>query len=65
MKWYGLDVFTASPGAPLAFHNVSHDGRAPTIEVWLGSSNFLAPGHYRVDVYQNGAKIGEKEFTVQ
>jgi hypothetical protein len=65
VKWYGLDIFTADPNTPLAYQTVSHDGISPTVVTWFGSSNGLAAGHYRVDVYEDGAKIGEKEFIVQ
>ncbi len=65
VKWYGLDVFTADPNTPLAYQTVSHDGISPTVVTWFGSSNGLGVGHYRVDVYEDGTKIGEREFTVQ
>ena len=65
VNWYGVEVFTADPNTPLAYHTISHDGRSPTVEAWFGSANGLGLGRYRVDVYQNGEKIGEKEFTVR
>ena len=65
VKWYGLDIFTADPNTPLAYQSVSHDGISPTVVAWFGSSNGLGAGHYRVEVYEDGTKIGSKEFTVQ
>jgi hypothetical protein len=64
-KWYGLNLVAVDPRTPLAYQTVSHDGISPTVEVWFGSTTTLPAGQYRVDVFENGNKIGERFFTVR
>jgi hypothetical protein len=64
-KWYGLNLTAVDPNIALAFQTVSHDGISPTVEVWFGSREALPAGQYRVDVYENGNKIGSQVFTVR
>jgi hypothetical protein len=65
LKWYGLDVIGMGPNTPFAFHTISHDGISPTEVGWVGGTQGLPAGHYRVDVFENGARIGEALFSVQ
>ncbi|GEM_PF-724081 len=65
VKWYGLTTGGQDPNAPLAYQTVSHDGRSAFVETWLGSGGKMPVGNYKVEVYENGTKIGEKEFMVQ
>src|SRR5689334_17760749 len=65
VKWYGPASAAQDPNTVLAYQTVSHDGVSPVIEVWFSSSDKLPVGGYRVDVYEDGSKIGETQFTVQ
>ncbi|MBI3738800.1 MAG: hypothetical protein HY258_07120 [Chloroflexi bacterium] len=64
VKWYGLTTGGQDPNAVLAYQTISHDGRSPVVETWFGSGGKLPLGNYRVEVYENGIKIGEMEFSV-
>jgi hypothetical protein len=61
-KWYAVEVPTIDPKTEVAYHTVSHDGTSPIVEAWVDG---LPAGQFRVDVYENGAKIAEKIFNVQ
>jgi hypothetical protein len=64
-KWYALDVSGEDPSTPFQTVDYTYESGVTSIYFQLSNSGAWPTGHFRVDVYMAGTKVGEQLFTVQ
>jgi archaellum component FlaF (FlaF/FlaG flagellin family) len=64
-KWYALDVSGQDPNTPFQTTNYAYESGVSQIYFQLTNNGAWPTGHYRVEIYMSGNKIGEQSFTVQ
>ena len=65
-KWYALDS-QGGQNASVPFQTTDYTYQSGVSQVYfqLTNSGGWPTGHYKVEVYMNGAKVGEQDFSVQ
>jgi hypothetical protein len=64
-QWFALDVPSQDSTKPFQTTDYTYVNGVTTIYFQLTNSGGWPTGHYRVDLYMNGTKIGEQLFSVQ
>ncbi len=64
-KWYALDVSGQNASVPFQTTDYTYQSGVSQVYFQLTNSGGWPTGHYKVEVYMNGAKIGEQDFAVQ
>jgi len=67
-RWYALDVSGRDPNKPFKIIDYSYDENKEglsNIFIQLTSDKEWPAGRYRVEIYMNGAKVGEQQFNVE
>ena len=64
-RWYALDMEGEDPGTPFQTIDYAYEADISSIYFQLTNSEDWPAGNYRVEVYMNGTKIGEQQFSVQ
>lgn len=64
-RWYALDVEGQSPNEPFKTIDYSYEPGVSTIYFQLTNSGGWPTGHYKVEIYMSGNKVGEQAFSVQ
>lgn len=64
-RWYVLDISDQDPNIPFQTTDYTYESGVSTIYFQLTNDSGWPTGHYRVEIYMNGAKVGEQAFTVQ
>ncbi len=64
-KWYALDVSGQNPSVPFQTTDYTYQTGVSQVYFQLTNSGGWPTGHYKVEVYMAGAKIGEQDFSVQ
>jgi hypothetical protein len=64
-QWFALNVEGMDPSSP--FHTIDYnlEDNVTTVFFQLTNSDGWPVGNYRVDIYMNGAKVGEQAFSVR
>ncbi len=64
-RWYALDVEGQDPNEPFQTIDYAYEEGISSIYFQMTSAEPWPVGSYKVEVYMNGAKIGEQTFSVQ
>ena len=65
VKWYALNVDGQDPNEPFTVTDYTYNDEA-TIYAQIESTDGGFPvAQYKVEIYLNGAKVGEQQFSVQ
>ncbi len=64
-KWYALNVSGQDASTPFQTTNYTYESGVSQIYFQLTNNGGWPTGNYKVEVYMNGAKIGEQDFSVQ
>jgi hypothetical protein len=64
-QWFALDVPSQDSTKPFQTTDYTYANGVTTIYFQLTNSGGWPTGHYRVDLYMSGTKIGEQLFSVQ
>ena len=64
-RWYALDMEGEDPSTPFQTIDYAYEADISNIYFQLTNSEDWPAGNYKVEVYMNGTKIGEQQFSVQ
>jgi hypothetical protein len=64
-QWFALDVAGQDASKPFQTTDYTYGAGVSTIYFQLTNSSGWPTGHFRVDLYMSGTKIGEQAFSVQ
>lgn len=64
-RWYALDIEDVDPNVPFQTIDYPYPEGIGTIYFQLTGEDPWPVGSYKVEVYMNGAKVGEQGFAVQ
>jgi len=64
-QWYVLDLPEEDPNTPFQTTDYTYEEGVTTIYFQLTNASGWPVSNYRVEVYMNGAKVGEQQFSVQ
>lgn len=64
-RWYALDIEGNDPNTPFQTIDYPYEEGITSIYFQMTSADPWPVGSYKVEVYMNGAKIGEQGFAVQ
>jgi hypothetical protein len=64
-QWYVLDLPEEDPNTPFQTTDYAYEEGVTTIYFQLTNASGWPVSNYRVEVYMNGAKVGEQQFSVQ
>lgn len=66
IKWYALDVEGQDPSTPFTTSDYTYAGES-TIYAQVESTDAAGfpAAQYKVEIYMNGTKVGEQQFSVQ
>lgn len=64
-RWYALDVEGQDPNEPFQTIDYAYEEGISSIYFQMTSAEPWPVGNYKVEVYMNGAKMGEQTFSVQ
>jgi hypothetical protein len=64
-RWYALDIEGQDPNTPFQTIDYPYEDGITSVYFQMTSTEPWPVGSYKVEVYMNGAKIGEQGFAVQ
>lgn len=66
-RWYVLNVADMDPTIPFTTNNYTYNGGSTTIHSYIQSSHpdGFAASQCKVEIYMDGVKVAEQEFTIQ
>ena len=64
-RWYALDIEGEDPSTPFQTIDYAYEADVSNIYFQLTNSDNWPIGNYKVEVFMNGSKIGEQQFSVQ
>jgi hypothetical protein len=64
-RWYALNVEGEDPNTPFQTIDYSYEEGIGNIYFQLTNDQGWPVGNYKVEVYMDGTKVGEQEFSVQ
>ena len=64
-RWYALNIEGEDPNVPFQTIDYSYEEGVGNIYFQLTNDQGWPAGNYKVEVYMNGAEVGEQEFSVQ
>ncbi|HEX2698238.1 MAG TPA: hypothetical protein VHM28_11060 [Anaerolineales bacterium] len=64
-KWYAVNAEGFDTTQPIKVSDYTYESGVSSIYFQLTYSSDWPTGDYRVEVYMNGTKIGEQQFSVQ
>ena len=64
-QWFALNIEGEDPNTPFSTIEYNLEEGVSTVYFQLYSDVDWPVGNYRVDVYMDGAKVGEAQFSVQ
>ena len=65
IKWYALNVEGQDPGEPFTVSDYTYSDEASLYAQIESTTGGFPAGDYKVEIYMNGAKVGEQQFSVQ
>ncbi|HAV77827.1 MAG TPA: hypothetical protein DCX53_10810 [Anaerolineae bacterium] len=64
-RWYALNIEGQDPNTPFQTIEYAYEEGISTVYFQLFTAEGWPAGNYRVEVYLEGAKVGEQSFSVQ
>jgi len=64
-QWFALDIEGEDPSTPFSTIDYNLEEGVSTIYFQLFNDEQWPVGTYRVDIYMEGAKVGEQQFSVR
>ncbi|HXF86113.1 MAG TPA: hypothetical protein VNK49_12070 [Anaerolineales bacterium] len=64
-RWYVLDLEGEDPNTPFQTTDYFYEEGVSTIYFQLTNDSGWPSATYRVEIYMNGTKVGEQQFSVQ
>ena len=64
-RWYALDIEGEDPNTPFQTIDYAYEEGIGNIYFQLTNANGWPVGNYKVEIYMNGTKAGEQQFSVQ
>jgi hypothetical protein len=67
-RWYVLNLpDQVDPNTPFTTGNYTYNGGSRTVQAYIQSSHpdGFAPSLCKVEIYMDGVKVGEQQFTIQ
>lgn len=64
-RWYALNIEGEDPNVPFQTIDYDYEEGIGNIYFQLTNDQGWPVGNYKVEIYMNGTKIGEQEFSVQ
>ena len=65
IKWYALNVEGQDPATPFVVTDYTYNDEATMYAQIESTTGGFPAANYRVEIYLNGAKVGEQQFNVQ
>jgi hypothetical protein len=65
IKWYALDVEGQDPQTPFTTSEYTYNEEDSIYANIYSTEGGFPAGQYKVEIYLNGAKVGEQQFSVQ
>ena len=64
-RWFALDIEGEDPNTPFSTIDYNLEDGVSTVYFQLFSDTEWPVGNYRVDIYMEGTKVGEQQFSVR
>lgn len=64
-RWYALNIEGEDPNVPFQTIDYDYEEGIGNIYFQLTNDQGWPVGNYKVEIYMNGTKVGEQEFSVQ
>ncbi|MBI3162686.1 MAG: hypothetical protein HYZ23_09255 [Chloroflexi bacterium] len=65
IKWFALNVEGQDPATPFVVTDYTYNSESTMYAQIESTSGGFPSASYRVEIYLNGAKVGEQQFNVQ
>jgi hypothetical protein len=65
IRWYALDVEGQDPETPFTTSEYTYNDEDSIYANIYSTEGGFPAGQYKVEIYLNGAKVGEQQFSVQ
>jgi hypothetical protein len=65
IRWYALDVEGQDPETPFTTSEYTYNEEDSIYANIYSTEGGFPSGQYKVEIYLNGAKVGEQQFSVQ
>jgi hypothetical protein len=65
IKWYALDVEGQDPETPFTTSEYTYNEEDSIYANIYSTEGGFPAGQYKVEIYLNGAKVGEQQFSIQ
>ncbi|MBC7877059.1 MAG: hypothetical protein H7Y59_07795 [Anaerolineales bacterium] len=65
IKWYALNIEGQDPAEAFLVTDYTYTGEAVVFAQMESTQGGFPAGQYKVEIYLNGAKVGEQPFTIQ
>ena len=65
INWYALDVEGQDPATPFVVTDYTYTGEATVYAQIESTTGGFPAANYKVEIYLDGAKVGEQQFNVQ
>jgi len=65
VKWYALSLEGQDPATPFVVTDYTYTDEATVYAQIESTEGGFPAGQYKVEIYLNGAKVGEQQFTIQ
>ena len=65
VKWYALNVDGQDPATPFVVTDYTYTGESTVFAQVESTTGGFPAAQYKVEIYLEGAKVGEQQFTIQ
>lgn len=65
IKWYALNIEGQDPESPFTTSDYTYNDEDSIYANIYSTDGGFPTGQYKVEIYLNGAKVGEQQFSVQ
>lgn len=65
VKWYALNLEGQDPATPFVVTDYKYTNEATVYAQIESTTGGFPAGQYKVEIYLDGAKVGEQQFTIQ
>src|SRR5690349_21304343 len=65
IRWYALNIDGQDPETPFTTSDYTYNDEASIYANIYSTDGGFPTGQYKVEIYLNGAKVGEQQFSIQ